>query len=81
MIYGNIAAVSLDIAQKSSFPASGSLEQLKLLRLIRQLADGFSTFISGMARGVGLWSGEIIIEKRRFKPTHQAHCRKSISRV
>jgi uncharacterized phage-like protein YoqJ len=32
------------------------------------IADGFSTFISGMARGVDLWSGEIIIEKRRSNP-------------
>ncbi|MDD3227793.1 MAG: SLOG family protein [Oscillospiraceae bacterium] len=32
------------------------------------IADGFTTFISGVARGVDIWAGEIIVEKRRANP-------------
>ena len=28
------------------------------------IADGFTTFITGMARGVDIWAGEIVLRKR-----------------
>ena len=38
----------------------------RLKTAIRQaIADGFTTFISGMARGVDMWAAEIVIEERK----------------
>ena len=30
----------------------------------RSISDGFTTFISGMARGVDMWAAEIVLEER-----------------
>jgi uncharacterized phage-like protein YoqJ len=30
----------------------------------RAIAEGFNTFIVGMARGIDMWAGEIVIERR-----------------
>lgn len=38
----------------------------KLRKAIRQaIEDGFTTFISGMARGVDMWAAEIVLEERK----------------
>lgn len=38
----------------------------RLRKAIRQsINDGFTTFISGMARGVDMWAAEIVIEERK----------------
>lgn len=38
----------------------------KLRKAIQQsINDGFTTFISGMARGVDMWSAEIVLEERK----------------
>lgn len=37
----------------------------RLRKAIRQsISDGFTTFISGMARGVDMWAAEIVLEER-----------------
>lgn len=38
----------------------------RLRKAIQQsICDGFTTFISGMARGVDMWAAEIVIEERK----------------
>ena len=38
----------------------------RLRRAIQQsIDDGFTTFISGMARGVDMWAAEIVLEERK----------------
>lgn len=38
----------------------------KLREAIRKsIADGYTTFISGMARGVDMWAAEIVLEERK----------------
>ena len=40
--------------------------KIKLRDAIRKsIYDGFTTFISGMARGVDMWAAEIVIEERK----------------
>ncbi|NLG57430.1 MAG: DUF1273 domain-containing protein [Clostridiales bacterium] len=36
--------------------------------ILRAVADGFDTFITGMAQGVDLWAGEIILRLRQENP-------------
>lgn len=37
---------------------------------IRQaIADGYATFITGMAYGVDIWAGQIVVRLREYKPT------------
>ena len=33
--------------------------------ICRAVADGFTTFISGMARGVDIWAAEIVLKLRK----------------
>lgn len=33
--------------------------------ILKSIADGYTTFISGMARGVDMWAAEIVIEERK----------------
>ena len=38
----------------------------RLKKIIQQsINDGFTTFISGMARGVDMWAAEIVLEERK----------------
>ena len=38
----------------------------RLRKAIQQsISDGFTTFISGMARGVDMWAAEIVLEERK----------------
>jgi len=32
------------------------------------LQDGYTTFISGMAKGVDIWAAELVLERRRLMP-------------
>ena len=48
-----------------------SEEEVKKLldSAIRQaIADGFTTFITGMARGVDIWAGQIVLELKKEYP-------------
>ena len=38
------------------------------------MANGFTTFISGMARGVDIWAAEIVLEKKRMNPEVRLIC-------
>lgn len=38
------------------------------------IADGFTTFISGMARGVDIWAAEIVLCKRQTNPKLHLIC-------
>lgn len=33
--------------------------------ILKSVADGYTTFISGMARGVDMWAAEIVLEERK----------------
>lgn len=37
--------------------------------ILQAIDDGFVTFITGMARGVDIWSGEIVLQLRKCNPT------------
>lgn len=36
--------------------------------ILQAIDDGFVTFITGMARGVDIWAGEIVLQLRRSHP-------------
>lgn len=36
--------------------------------ILQAIDDGFVTFITGMARGVDIWAGEIILQLRKHNP-------------
>lgn len=36
--------------------------------ILQAIDDGFVTFITGMARGVDIWAGEIVLQLRRNNP-------------
>lgn len=38
------------------------------------IADGFQTFITGMAWGVDIWAAEIVLERRAMNPTLHLIC-------
>lgn len=38
------------------------------------MADGFTTFISGMSRGVDIWAAEIVLERKRINPGMRLIC-------
>jgi len=38
------------------------------------LEDGYTTFISGMAKGVDIWAAELILERRRLQPDINLIC-------
>lgn len=38
------------------------------------MADGFTTFISGMARGVDIWAAEIVLERKKINPGVRLIC-------
>ena len=38
------------------------------------MEDGFTTFISGMARGVDIWAAKIVLEKKRVNPEVRLIC-------
>lgn len=38
------------------------------------IADGYKTFISGMARGVDIWAAEIVLETKRYYPDIKLIC-------
>ena len=40
--------------------------ELLNLAIEKAISDGYTTFISGMARGIDLWAAEIIIRKRNM---------------
>lgn len=37
--------------------------------ILQAIDDGFVTFITGMARGVDIWAGEIVLQLRKANPT------------
>ncbi|MDD4080116.1 MAG: SLOG family protein [Eubacteriales bacterium] len=48
-------------------------EESEILRLLeaeikRALSDGFTTFITGMAQGVDIWAGEIVLKLKERHP-------------
>ena len=50
--------------EKLNMSESEVKERLK--KAIREaIKDGFTTFITGMARGVDMWAGEIVLEERK----------------
>ena len=38
------------------------------------LEDGYTTFISGMAKGVDIWAAELVLELRRLRPNISLIC-------
>ena len=40
------------------------IKQMLELHILRAIADGFTVFMTGMARGVDLWAGQIVIKLR-----------------
>ena len=47
----------------------------KLRDAIRKsIADGYTTFISGMARGVDMWAAEIVLEERKMNDNIKLIC-------
>lgn len=38
------------------------------------LQDGYTTFISGMAKGVDIWAAELVLERRRLRPNISLIC-------
>ena len=47
----------------------------KLTRAIKKaIDDGFETFISGMARGIDMWSAEIVLEEKKNNPGIKLVC-------
>ena len=36
--------------------------------ILKAVSDGYTTFITGMARGVDIWSGQIVLRLRQDKP-------------
>ncbi len=56
--------------EKLSLPETEVIAWLE--KEIRQaIADGFTTFISGMARGVDIWAAEIVLKHRdNGEPIH-----------
>ena len=40
----------------------------------RAIADGYTTFISGMARGVDIWAAEIVISRKKKYPELKLIC-------
>ena len=38
------------------------------------MTDGFTTFISGMARGVDIWAAEIVLERKKINPRVRLIC-------
>lgn len=38
------------------------------------LEDGYTTFISGMAKGVDIWAAELVLERRRLLPNINLIC-------
>lgn len=51
-------------------------EAKKLLKQAIQQAieDGYTTFISGMARGIDMWAAEIVLEERKANETVKLIC-------
>ena len=66
--------------EKLDKPEADVIEGLKK-EIHTATADGFRTFISGMARGVDLWAAEIVLalrdEGRRSGSSAQVHIRAS----
>ena len=42
--------------------------------VMEEMADGFTTFISGMARGVDIWAAEIVLERKKINPRVRLIC-------
>ena len=42
--------------------------------ILQAVADGFTTFISGMAQGVDMWAAEIVLEIRKSNPDIRLFC-------
>ena len=38
------------------------------------IADGFTTFLSGMARGVDLWAAQLVLEQKQIHPELRLIC-------
>ena len=51
--------------EKLGMPETEVVESLKK-EIRTAIADGFQTFISGMARGVDLWAAEIVLALREI---------------
>lgn len=39
------------------------------MAILQAIDDGFVTFITGMARGVDIWAGEIVLQIRQSRPS------------
>lgn len=44
------------------------------LAIATALQDGYTTFISGMAKGVDIWAAELVLERRRLSPNIRLVC-------
>lgn len=53
--------------EKLNRPEAVVKDDLKLY-IRRAIGSGYSTFISGMARGVDLWAAEIVLEYKKANP-------------
>ena len=59
--------------EKLGMPETEVVESLKK-EIRTAIADGFQTFISGMARGVDLWAAEIVLDLKKKNPALRLHC-------
>ncbi len=44
------------------------------IEIQRAIADGYTTFITGMARGVDIWAGQIVLRERAKNPQIHLIC-------
>lgn len=59
--------------EKLHVAESAVLKQLDA-EITTALEDGYTTFISGMAKGVDIWAAELVLERRRLSPSINLIC-------
>ena len=59
--------------EKLNIPKHEIIEKLRK-EIKKAIQDGFTTFISGMARGIDLWSAEIVLEERKINKNIHLIC-------
>lgn len=59
--------------EKLNVPEEAVMKGLEA-EIDRAISDGYTTFISGMARGVDIWAAEIVLDKKKHYPELKLIC-------
>lgn len=64
----------LIISERDILVVENKIKELLVPHIKKAVADGYETFITGMARGFDMWAADIVLEEKMYNPNIHLIC-------